>query len=251
MTIHTNSGSYRSPTIQEVTRGGLPGAIEQKLFRIAWGACPAGKEVNLTMFASAARLAYLEAAKGHCEFADVSAWLQDFGESRDLPERFGIEAFHDTMAAAAEETDMDFRKRRQEEEDRAFRDGILPDPSRTKPSPFDEMIARGKAEKARKEAKANGDEDLLALRFSERHADELRYIAVKGEWRKWNGNHWKPEATLLAFDLARRCCRDVANGKFSAKTVAAVERLAKADRRHATTIEQWDANDLDFNAENT
>ena len=27
----------------------------------------------------------------------------------------------------------------------------------------------------------------------------------------------------------------------SAKTVAAVERLAKADRRHAATVDQWDA----------
>jgi D5 N terminal like len=133
---------------------------------------------------------------------------------------------------------------------------VLPDPPQTKSmngdsmtmSAFDALIAKEKAEKARK-AKAKGDltEDLLALRFSERHADELRYIAVKGEWRKWNGDHWKPEATLLAFDLARRCCRDIANGKFSAKTVAAVERMAKADRRHATTIEQWDANDMDFN----
>jgi putative DNA primase/helicase len=103
-------------------------------------------------------------------------------------------------------------------------------------------------------------EDELALRFSERYADELRYIALKGEWRKWNRNHWRPDATLLAFDLARQCCRAVAaefcNGKplkniVSAKTIAAVERMAKADRRHATTIEQWDANDLDFNtAEN-
>jgi putative DNA primase/helicase len=100
-------------------------------------------------------------------------------------------------------------------------------------------------------------EDALALRFSERHADELRYIAVKGEWRKWSGNRWHPDATLLGFDLARQCCRDVAaelcNGKplkhiLNAKTIAAVERMAKADRRHATTIDQWDANDLDFNA---
>jgi putative DNA primase/helicase len=99
-------------------------------------------------------------------------------------------------------------------------------------------------------------EDALALRFSEQHADELRYIAVKAEWRKWDGTHWQPDATLLAFDLARQCCRAAATafgaGKpakhvTSAKTIAAVERMAKADRRHATTIEQWDANDLDFN----
>src|SRR5213075_3444488 len=47
--------------------------------------------------------------------------------------------------------------------------------------------------------------------------------------------------------------RAYGNGKppnqvYSAKTIAAVERMAKADRRQATTIEQWDANDQNFNA---
>ena len=96
-------------------------------------------------------------------------------------------------------------------------------------------------------------EDALALRFSERHADNLRYIATKGCWQKWDGGRWYEEATHLAFDLARQSCRDDAqsfgNGKppmtvLAAKTIAAVERMAKADRRHATTIEEWDADDL-------
>jgi hypothetical protein len=85
-------------------------------------------------------------------------------------------------------------------------------------------------------------EDALALRFSERHADDLRYVALKAQWLKWVGDRWRPETTLLAFDLVRKSCREDArqygNGKplpgiSSAKTVAAVERLAKADRRQA------------------
>jgi putative DNA primase/helicase len=100
-------------------------------------------------------------------------------------------------------------------------------------------------------------EDALALRFSKRHADDLRYIATKGCWQKWDGARWYEEATHLAFDLARQSCRDDAqtfgNGKppasvLAAKTIAAVERMAKADRRHATTIEEWDADDMLFNA---
>jgi putative DNA primase/helicase len=100
-------------------------------------------------------------------------------------------------------------------------------------------------------------EDALALRFSARHEDDLRYIATKGTWLKWDGTRWYPEATHLAFDLARKSCRADAqafgNGKsppqvYSAKTIAAVERMAKADRRQATTIEQWDANKLTFNS---
>jgi len=60
-------------------------------------------------------------------------------------------------------------------------------------------------------------EDALARRFSEKHKDDLRYIALKGQWLKWDGNRWLPEATLLAFDLARDSCREDAahygNGK--------------------------------------
>ena len=57
------------------------------------------------------------------------------------------------------------------------------------------------------------------------------------------------EDTLQAFDLARRVCREAAaragTAKLKAKlssaaTVSAVERLARSDRRHASTTEIWD-----------
>ena len=94
-------------------------------------------------------------------------------------------------------------------------------------------------------------EDALALIFSERHSSDLRYVAVKGQWLKWDGVRWYVEPTRLAFDLIRKCCRQVALDQdkapsqvYSARTIAAVERMAKADRRQATSIEQWDANDF-------
>jgi putative DNA primase/helicase len=92
--------------------------------------------------------------------------------------------------------------------------------------------------------------DALALRFSNRHAHDLRYVAIRSQWYKWNGVIWAPEQTLLVFDLARASCRDDAadygNGKppdklFTAKTVAAIHSFARADRRQAATIEQFDA----------
>jgi|ERR1700730_7174871 putative DNA primase/helicase len=101
-------------------------------------------------------------------------------------------------------------------------------------------------------------EDALALRFSEQHKNDLRFIATKNTWLKWDGARWYAEATYLAFDLARQSCRAAAkefgNGTqpgsvSSAKTIAAVERMAKADRRQATTIEEWDADDFTFNTE--
>src|SRR4051812_19294236 len=93
-------------------------------------------------------------------------------------------------------------------------------------------------------------DENLALAFSRRHADALRYVAKWGRWMVWNGSIWAEDTTLKVFDLARLVCRAAAaecdNAKVaaavaSAKTVAAVEKLAKADRRHAATVEQWDA----------
>jgi putative DNA primase/helicase len=94
-------------------------------------------------------------------------------------------------------------------------------------------------------------DDALALRFANRHEGAVRFVAALGQWFRYDGKVWRPDATLHAFDLARRICRDASaecNGKkgekaalASAKTVSAIERLAKSDRRIAATIDQWDA----------
>ena len=93
-------------------------------------------------------------------------------------------------------------------------------------------------------------EEALALRFAERHESNLRYLAAWNRWLRYDGKRWIFDDTLFAFYLARRVCREAAstckNRKIaamlaSAKTVAAVERLAKADRRIAATVDQWDA----------
>jgi putative DNA primase/helicase len=93
-------------------------------------------------------------------------------------------------------------------------------------------------------------DEALALRFAERHAADLRYVAAWSKWLSWTGTQWQFDDTLKAFDHARRICREaaaacnkpkVATAIASAKTVAAVERLAKADRRLAATVDQWDA----------
>jgi putative DNA primase/helicase len=93
-------------------------------------------------------------------------------------------------------------------------------------------------------------DEALALAFAARHANDLRYVAAWGKWLSWDGACWRFDDTLQAFDRAREVCREasaacnkgkVASAIASAKTVSAVERLAKADRRMAATIEQWDA----------
>ncbi len=96
---------------------------------------------------------------------------------------------------------------------------------------------------------AFSDEEL-ALQFAERHGNDLRFVAAWNKWLIWTGTHWRFDDTLHAFDLARAICRkaaatcdqpNIAAAIASKKTVAAVEVLAKADRRLAATIDQWDA----------
>ena len=81
-------------------------------------------------------------------------------------------------------------------------------------------------------------DEALALRFTELHKQSLRYVATWGRWLIWDGKVWQFDETLQAFDLSRAVCRKassecneerVAAAIASAKTVAAVERLAKAD----------------------
>lgn len=98
------------------------------------------------------------------------------------------------------------------------------------------------------QAKGANGEDAIALRFAEHHADDLRYVAAWGRWLEWNGKHWDFDDTLRAFDLARLACREAR--KHDAKTVAAVERLAKSDRRLASVIDQWDADPWALNTPN-
>jgi putative DNA primase/helicase len=92
-------------------------------------------------------------------------------------------------------------------------------------------------------------DDMLALEFSDRHAAELRYCHAWGAWLHWDGARWRFERTLCVFDLARRVAREFAKtcpdpddaAKIaSASKVAAIERLARSDRRHATETGDWD-----------
>ena len=95
-----------------------------------------------------------------------------------------------------------------------------------------------------------GTEDALALSFTRRYHQDWRYVAAWGKWLVWDGQRWRSEDTLAATDLVRHVCRHASvkssNPKIAAKlaaasTVSGVERLARADRRHAATTDEWDA----------
>jgi len=94
-------------------------------------------------------------------------------------------------------------------------------------------------------------EDALALDFTARHENDVRYVASWGKWFRWDGAHWHEDSILEIYDLARIICREsadrllverpgVAKQLTAANTVAAVERLARWDQRTAATVDQWD-----------
>jgi putative DNA primase/helicase len=110
-----------------------------------------------------------------------------------------------------------------------------------------ELKRRGK--KAEIDVRPFSD-DALALRFADLHANDLRYVAEWNKWLHYDGRRWQVDNTLAVFDSVRVICREAAaecnkarsaKELVSAKTVAAVERLARSDRRLAATTDQWDA----------
>jgi putative DNA primase/helicase len=93
-------------------------------------------------------------------------------------------------------------------------------------------------------------EDALALAFTRKFAEDWRYVCAWGRWLVWTGQRWQHEETLKAQHLIRNVCRDAAlsvdshrtaTKLASSSTVGGVERLARTDRRHAATSEEWDA----------
>jgi putative DNA primase/helicase len=117
----------------------------------------------------------------------------------------------------------------------------------------DEDAAEGDAAPTPALAKENsvwGSEDGLALSFTRRYRHDWRYVAAWGKWLMWDGQRWRTEDTLGATDLVRNVCRHAALKAASPKTavklaaastMSGVERLARADRRHAGTADEWDA----------
>ncbi|WP_424138714.1 phage/plasmid primase, P4 family [Roseomonas chloroacetimidivorans] len=88
----------------------------------------------------------------------------------------------------------------------------------------------------------------VALAFTKRFKDRLRYCHDTGAWFEWTGTHWRKDRKHAAFSFARRLVAD-ANRKAEFKTQAVtgkaafaggVEKFAQRDSAHAVTNEAWD-----------
>ena len=122
---------------------------------------------------------------------------------------------------------------------------------------FGGMIAIDKIDDGQKETppcRSDYSDDVLARRFTDQHKDDLRFVNEWGQWLVWDGARWGFDKTLLVQDHARRLLAEasieiledrgsptLAAGVASAKTVSAIEKLARADRGHAAQGTVWDA----------
>ena len=93
-------------------------------------------------------------------------------------------------------------------------------------------------------------DDWLALAFTKRHANDLRYCALWGKWLCWDAARWKIDETKRIFDFVRKIIREVAvecndmkasKQMASTKTVAAVKTMAEWIGNMRRTSDQWDA----------
>lgn len=100
-------------------------------------------------------------------------------------------------------------------------------------------------------------DDSLAQAFAERYSEHMLYVSQWGKWMLWNGQQWTADETLHATHRSRIICREQGNAALvrpdlaskargiataltSLRTIGNVERLARADPRHAATTDQWD-----------
>lgn len=93
-------------------------------------------------------------------------------------------------------------------------------------------------------------EHYLAGKFCEKNPG-MRYVAAWNKWMEWDSTRWVMEETRRAYDLARAVCVQASDGAGnltlsemkkleSAGMRAAVENMAREDRRAAARVDQWD-----------
>ncbi len=96
-------------------------------------------------------------------------------------------------------------------------------------------------------------EDGMARTLAERQAARARFVPMWGRWLFWSGVTWRNDEKLESYTGARVVCRETArrapkDGKSlaSAKAVAAVVTLSRADPLLVTAPDDWAEDDWAF-----
>lgn len=111
---------------------------------------------------------------------------------------------------------------------------------------IDRSLQKGVCE-PRFEGEAPPSEDLVALAFTSRYQNSLRFDHDAGRWFEWDGQRWREDRQQRAFHYARELARHIGDQKraMCKSTVAAgVERFARADPAHAVTSDRWDCDPM-------
>ena len=99
-------------------------------------------------------------------------------------------------------------------------------------------------------------EHNIAVVLAEQHAIDWKYCPIWGRWYFWDGWRWVHDQVLAFNYLARQVCHAASmfakSPSFRAKIASAstssnIERLARADPAHATSVEKWDTDPLLLN----
>jgi P4 family phage/plasmid primase-like protien len=94
---------------------------------------------------------------------------------------------------------------------------------------------------------AEVSEDAIALAFTARYRDTLRYDHDADSWFEWDGGRWRRDGRQRAFHYAREASRILGEGKRAmCKAIVAngVEKFAKAHPAHAMESSDWDCDPM-------
>ena len=129
-----------------------------------------------------------------------------------------------------------------------------PAPAGTTATVTDINTARKPKPAPSSQAFSDSDDDLATL-FVDQNPD-MRYVAKWGRWLHWNGHVWAHDDMLTVLSMAREMMRlfaasaedDKQRRRLLAEArINAVASLARSDRRTASSVDQWDQDDLILN----
>lgn len=90
---------------------------------------------------------------------------------------------------------------------------------------------------------AQGLEDAIAVAFTGKYRDAMRYDHDAGAWYQWVQTRWLKLKVPVAFQFAREIGREQARLRkagFKSAVAAGAERFARADPAHRCTSDIWD-----------
>ena len=86
-------------------------------------------------------------------------------------------------------------------------------------------------------------EHVIALGFTEKYRDTMRYCPDLARWFEWDETRWRPDRLQKAFHYSRTLAGEAGKEKGTRKAAFArgVEAFCRADPAHAVDASYWDA----------